>query len=102
MTEPSPNPTRPARRVLSPGEIVWTALAAAFLTGLVEIGIGAVRRYLFHRFLWTSPDILWMAPLGYAVLFLLLGVGLMIVRLIRPVRSLMSPGRVIGLYALLG
>ncbi|MEO8294436.1 MAG: sulfatase [Gemmatimonadota bacterium] len=43
------------------------------LTGLGELVFLAARKFIKHKFLFGSPDVIWMAPLANAVLFLVAG-----------------------------
>ncbi len=75
------------------GPLQVLRLAAWFglLTGLGEVALLAIRKYLLHRFLFASMDSIWMAPLADTLLFLGAGGLLLLVRAVLPRRLTPSP-----------
>lgn len=77
-----------------------TALAAALLTGLVHAGIVLVDKYLLTRVVHFSREFVWMAPLSYALVFLLAAIPLVALQLVvRPLRDFRV---VVGWFVLFG
>ncbi|MBK8005270.1 MAG: sulfatase [Gemmatimonadetes bacterium] len=75
---PPPPPPAPAPAT---GAVLLLAGATGLSLGLAEIGALWLRRLLVHRWMGVGPDALWMAPLAYATLFVLLaGLGLVLGR----------------------
>jgi len=56
-------------------ELGVVALWLGILTGFGELGLWAARRYVFGGIVNFGPDLLWMAPLADAVLFVLLALA---------------------------
>jgi arylsulfatase A-like enzyme len=52
--------------------IVRVALAAGLATGLVEVALLGVARFGLGRFTHLNPQVVWMAPVSYALVFALL------------------------------
>lgn len=52
-----------------PREVILVALWLAWVAGLAEAGLHAVRRHVLHRLIWLGPDFPWMTPVGYGLLF---------------------------------
>jgi len=59
-------------------DVLRAALASAMVVGLLHAAVSWMRRDVLRDLLrtWMSPDTAWMAPLGYAILFLALAVPL--------------------------
>src|SRR5689334_16597934 len=70
------------------------------MTGLLEVVIEAVRGFLLHEFIFRSRDFVWMAPVGYAIWFAVLGVVILAVRLV--VRRWVTIGSVVATFGFLG
>lgn len=49
--------------------LVAAALWSALLLGMAESTVLLYRRVVLESFIWSSRDIVWMAPLGYALIF---------------------------------
>jgi arylsulfatase A-like enzyme len=81
-----PETTSRARAFDSPSSILLLSLWFGLLTGLGEVGMMGIRKYVLHRFLFLSMDSVWMAPLADVVLFLLAGSVLAILRRIVPAK----------------
>jgi arylsulfatase A-like enzyme len=60
--------------------VVWFALVA----GLAEGTLLLVKYFVFHRFTWTSPHIIWMAPASNVILLFLPGLALALLAWFRP------------------
>ncbi|MFN2383451.1 MAG: hypothetical protein ABR559_04210, partial [Gemmatimonadota bacterium] len=54
----------------SPGRVLVLALWFALLAGLLELAIRNVQYAIGHRFGFVTPHAWWMAPVSYALLFL--------------------------------
>lgn len=74
-----------------PGAVLWLALWFGLGTGVAEVVLLGVRKFLLHRFLFLSVDAVWMAPLADAILFLIVGLGLIVLRLLLPRRIPLPP-----------
>lgn len=70
----------------TPLTILRLSLWFGLLTGLGEVAMMGVRKYVLHRFLFLSMDSVWMAPLADAVMFLAAGVVLGLLRALLPRR----------------
>ena len=82
MSQQAGNRTPTAR------ELLGFAIVFGLGTGLLEAVARGIQKYLFGTHLFLSPDIVWMAPLVDVVLFVLVAVGLLLVRkLLAVVRS---------------
>lgn len=100
MTIPDTPPD--ARR--GAGTILVQALWFGLATGIAEVGLLAVRKYLLHRFLFVSMDAVWMAPAADAVLFLAAGILLWVINRVLPSRWRIAPAGVftaLGVFTLL-
>ncbi len=77
-------------------------LAAWFglLTGFGELALLGIRRFLLHRFLFVGRDIIWMVPVADAVLFVVLGVGFLLLR--RATSGRVTPVHLAGFLTALG
>ena len=60
--------------------IVWFALAA----GLGEAAVLLVRRFVFHRFTWSSVDVVWMAPVSNVAFLIVPAFILSLLAALRP------------------
>jgi arylsulfatase A-like enzyme len=58
--------------------ILRLGLWFGILTGLGELAFLAARKFIRHKFLFISPDVLWMAPAANAIMFLLAGLLLVL------------------------
>jgi hypothetical protein len=58
---------------MAPGDLLTIGAGLGLMTGLVEVADFGVRRLLLDQFTGRSVQVVWMAPLGYAVLFLMVG-----------------------------
>jgi len=58
--------------------ILRLGLWFGILTGLGELVFLAARKFIRHKFLFITPDVLWMGPAANAVLFLLVGLLLVL------------------------
>ena len=74
-----------------PGAVLWLALWFGLGTGIAEVILLAIRKFGLHRFLFLSVDAVWMAPLADAILFVILGLGLLLLRLVLPRRIPLPP-----------
>lgn len=83
--------TEPIKTVDRPLHVLRLALWFGLLTGIGEVTLLAIRKYVLHRFLFVSMDSIWMAPLADAVLFLIAGSLLILVRALLPRRLAPSP-----------
>ncbi len=66
-----------------PGGILLLAVFFALLTGYIEAGVHLFRYNVMHRMVWTTTDILWVAPLAYLGFFLPLGIALAVIARVR-------------------
>lgn len=91
---------RPAPRALErPGSVVWLALWFGLATGIAEVTLMAIRKFALHRFLFLSTDAVWMAPVADVILFVIAGLGLILLRLMLPRRIPLSPVVLFGALA---
>lgn len=74
MTDATP-PTAP-RLFGRPAGILLLGIWFGIVTGCGELLFLAGRKFIRHKFLFMSPDVIWMAPLANAVLFLVVGLVL--------------------------
>lgn len=74
-----------------PGAVLWLALWFGLGTGVAEVILLGIRKFVLHRFLFLSVDAVWMAPLADAILFLIVGLGLIVLRLLLPRRIPLPP-----------
>ncbi len=74
MPHPAPRAPLPAP---STGAVLLVAGTVGLGLGLAEFGALWVRRLLVHRWMGVGPDALWMAPLAYASLFVVVS-GLLV------------------------
>ena len=87
----SGQPGRPAsRQVPAASEVLGFALVFGLGTGLLEVVLRGVQKYVFGGYLFDTRDMVWMAPLADAGVFLLAGFGLLAVR---GLLGLIRPGR---------
>lgn len=84
MTESKPT-------VGGPLNVLRLALWFGLLTGIGEVLLLAIRKYVLHRFLFVSMDSVWMTPLANVILFLAAGVLLIVLRAILPGKLKPSP-----------
>lgn len=56
-----------------PREYLVLAVWVGLLTGLAEVALLGIRKFIFHRFLYLGPQALWMAPVADAALFAIIG-----------------------------
>ncbi|HEX4935526.1 MAG TPA: sulfatase [Gemmatimonadaceae bacterium] len=75
------------------------AVIAAIWAGGLHAAIIGVKHAVLAQFVWSSRDVLWMAPLGYLALFGALAVPLAIVAALRP--RWMPAGAVLFIFAAL-
>ncbi|MCC6927913.1 MAG: sulfatase [Gemmatimonadaceae bacterium] len=62
---------------------VVAAIAATWAGGLHAAILGA-KHAVLGQFIWSSRDVIWMAPIGYFIVFAALAVPLALVALVRP------------------
>ncbi|MGH7507771.1 MAG: hypothetical protein ACRELX_19110, partial [Longimicrobiales bacterium] len=60
------------------------AACAGLLFGVIEIGLLGIAKFGLHRFTHLNPQIVWLAPLFYATLFMLLTLLLLGLRRVWP------------------
>jgi arylsulfatase A-like enzyme len=58
----------------SPVRFLLVTFCIALAAGLAEALILLVRREALHQFIWVGTDVVWMAPISYAVFFLPIGI----------------------------
>ena len=63
-------------------EVAALAIVCGAGAGYIEGAILLVRRYLLGQFIFTTPMVVWMAPLAYLFVFAPMGLGVLILRLI--------------------
>jgi len=68
------------RQTPSALEVIAYAVVFGLGTGLLEVFLRGVQRYGFGSHLFLTRDVLWMAPVADAALFVLAGAGLLLVR----------------------
>src|SRR5690349_7214479 len=68
-------------------EVVLVAAWSALLTALVHVGTVGVEAIALERLVFTSRDVVWMAPLSYLVFFLTLAVPLAALAFAAPPRG---------------
>jgi hypothetical protein len=71
----------------TPGRILMLGAWCGLVTGFGELIFLAARKFIKHKFLFVSPDVLWMAPLLNVMIFVVIGL------LITGLRQLL-PGRI--------
>jgi arylsulfatase A-like enzyme len=76
--------------------VVWLALWFGLGTGIAEVTLMAIRKFALHRFLFLSTDAVWMAPVADTILFVLAGLGLLLLRVILPRRLPLPPVLLFG------
>lgn len=81
-------------------DVAQVALTAALLTAAAHVAILDIRLHVFGRLVTTWREFVWMAPIAYAVCFLLLAVPIAVVGLFAP-RQVNMP-RLIGVYGGVG
>ena len=64
--------------------MIGVAILGALLTGIAHSTVLLVRRYALGSVTFAGADIVWMAPLGYLVAFLLAAIPLSLVALLAP------------------
>ncbi|MBL8962392.1 MAG: sulfatase [Gemmatimonadetes bacterium] len=74
----------PATRWGAGHRILLAALAFGLTTGFLHAVVLMVERVAFGHFTWFSREFPWMAPLAYALVFLLGGIPLLLAALFRP------------------
>ena len=52
-----------------PAAVLLVGLCFALLTGYIEAAVHMFRYHVLHRMVWTTTEILWVAPLAYVGLF---------------------------------
>jgi arylsulfatase A-like enzyme len=75
------------------------AASLALLTGGIEAGI-IITRQAVRQFVWSGPDVVWMAPFGYLILSLALAVLLAFIGATVP--ALGRPRLYVGLVSIVG
>ena len=65
---------RAADSLRHPRGALLLALWFALLTGYIEASVHLVRYNILDRMVWVTPEIVWIAPLAYAVMFVPLAV----------------------------
>lgn len=65
-------------------EVAALAIACGAGAGYIEGAILLVRRFILHQFIFTTPMVVWMAPLAYLFVFAPMGLGVLILRLVFP------------------
>jgi len=79
------NTSPPAdRRLTTVVHVVGVACFGALLTGIAHFSILLVRRYVLGSVTFAGADIVWMAPLGYLVAFLIAAMPLSLLALLAP------------------
>lgn len=68
------------RGVWRPRDTVWLAIALGCLFGLGEVTALGIRRFVLGRLTHMTPDVVWMAPLGYSALFVALSPLFLVIR----------------------
>lgn len=81
--------TSAVQKVPTAPEILGFAVVFGLGTGLGEVFVRGIQRYGFGSHLFLSRDVVWMAPLADAVLFVLAAAGLL---LVRAVLTTLRPG----------
>ena len=76
--------SRAAATLPSPDALARLTLCFALLTGLLEVGILTIERMGLGVFSFAGTYALWMAPLGYVVLFAVPGAALVLLSAWRP------------------
>lgn len=76
--------TTPDTQPLSLPGLLWHTLWFGMAAGLLEALILFTRRFALHQTVWVSDDFVWIAPLSYALFFLVPGGVLLLLRLARP------------------
>lgn len=71
-------------RVPSVAEILTLALAGALVAAVGHVAYNEARFRLLHLFTWTSRDFIWLSPIGYAVIFLLVAVPVVLASFLLP------------------
>lgn len=87
---------RPGRRL---ADLCWTAVTLGVVAGALDVAVLLARRHWMHEFTARSRDVLWLAPLGYVLVFVLpaLALGLLAWRWPRlPALWLLTCGAVTG------
>lgn len=79
----SPSPEGAMRRRLAL-DILTIAVTAALTTALVHMLVVAIQYFGIGQIVFASPDVVWMAPLAYLVIFLGVGVVLVLVGMVTP------------------
>ena len=73
-----------ASRLNTVGQVVGAACFGALLTGILHFAVLLVRRYVLGSVTFAPADIVWMAPLGYLVAFLIAATPLALLALAAP------------------
>ncbi len=62
------------------------AIAACFalITALLQLSLAGINHYLRERFIFASPDYVWMAPAAYLIIYLVLAAGWALLALLFP------------------
>lgn len=63
-----------------PAQLPLLAVWFGLLTGLSEVSLLAVKKFVLGQFIRYGPDVVWMAPLADVFLFSIFGFGLMLLR----------------------
>jgi arylsulfatase A-like enzyme len=82
------NPVTSSDSRSSPGALTVLLVAAwlGLLTGIGEVALLGIRRYVLHHFLFVGQDIVWAVPVADAVLFVILAVLFLVLHRIAPAR----------------
>ena len=65
-------------------EVAALAILCGAGAGYIEGAILLVRRFVLHQFIFTTPMVVWMAPLAYLFVFAPMALGVLVLRLIFP------------------
>jgi arylsulfatase A-like enzyme len=71
-------------RATSPGDVLTIAIWFGLVTAVLHLALAFVNRYVRDHFLMVSPQIVWLAPLSYVLIFTAFGVVLAAVAMVRP------------------
>lgn len=80
-----------------PAGVLMLAVWFALLTGYIEAAVHLFRYHVLDRMVWTTPQIIWVAPIAYVVLFMPL--ALLLYAVLRWRRSLVGSPLPVGVLA---
>jgi len=84
MTMPEISFPSADRRLTTAARVISVACFGALLTGIAHFTVVLVRRYVLGSVTFAGADIVWMAPLGYLVAFLIAATPLSLLALVAP------------------